>query len=91
MRRRVGVEEAASGRPDAVTRPFLTSVESPGPLFPASAESPGSGLRALIAFVKTALPGSRPMPEHNLGSDQPGNAERPTWSACLPKEPHPHA
>ena len=39
-------------------------------------------------FVKAAVPGSRPVPEHHPGSDQPGSTERSTWSACLPKEPH---
>ena len=47
-------------------------------------------LRRADRFCKdpSAVPGSRPVPEHHPGSDQPGLAERSAGSACLPKEPH---
>ena len=50
-------------------------------------ESPRCRLRALIAFALTAVPGSRPVPEHHPGSDQPGHTEWSAWSAFLPTEP----
>ena len=46
-------------------------------------ESPRCRLRALIAFALTAVPGSRPVPEHHPGSDQPGHTEWSAWSALL--------
>ena len=42
-------------------------------------------LRALIAFALTAVLGSRPVPEHHPGSDQPGHTQV-VRVVCMPSE-----